>query len=251
MRKYLIAAAMLIVCTTGIYAGLRYRKDVYLPEKELQEDYERLTEEIDNIRPDIHFENEKQASDENNSPLEKAENYNSDIVGWIKIPETNIDYPIVQSDDNDYYLHHALDGSDNQLGVPFLDCRCLPDFSGFTSIVYGHHFSGMRMFAQIFSFKERSFLEQHNIGYLIANDEVKKISFFAYLNIKSNSPIYHTVFLTENEREDYLKTLFSEAAFTENYEKEDLVDKHLLLLSTCTYEFEDARGVLVGVIEDS
>ena len=107
------------------------------------------------------------------------------------------------------------------------------------------------MFAQIFSFKERSFLEQHNIGYLIANDEVKKISFFAYLNIKSNSPIYHTVFLTENEREDYLKTLFSEAVFTENYEKEDLVDKHLLLLSTCTYEFEDARGVLVGVIEDS
>ena len=71
MRKYLIAAAMLIVCTAGIYAGLRYRKDVYLPEKELQEDYERLTEEIDNIRPDIHFENEKQASDENNSPLEK------------------------------------------------------------------------------------------------------------------------------------------------------------------------------------
>ncbi|MBQ8122900.1 MAG: sortase [Ruminococcus sp.] len=246
--KKLMLAAILILGAAGIYAGLRYRAQVYLPRKSLQQDYEKLTQEVAKIRPESFQTDSAQETEA--SPLEKARQLNGDVVGWIYIPDTNIDFPVVQGEDNDFYLHHGVDKAENQLGVPFLDCRCQGDFSGFSSIVYGHHFSEMRMFAQIFSFKDRAFFDAHRTGYLALDDGVREVEFFAYLNLRSDSPVYDTKIITGSDKENYYQTLLSEAVFAEDLDKESLSDKHLLLLSTCTYEFEDARGVLAGVIRD-
>ena len=230
----------------------------------MTEDTNNFEELMEVIRPEISFDIQNEASEKNSvekserltenrvfekNPIKKAKQLCNDTIGWLRIPNTLIDYPVVQGADNDYYLHHSMDQKENELGCPFLDYRCESDFSGFTNIIYGHHFTEMRMFADIFSFKDRNFLEEHSSGYLITETEMIPITFFAYLNVKSNSPIYHAVFLTDKEKLDYIDTLYDEALYTVSYEKIDLIDKRFILLSTCTFEFDDARGVLVGFIE--
>ena len=76
--------------------------------------------------------------------------------------------------------------------------------------------------------------------------------FFAYLNVPSTSPIYRTDLQAEDDQSAYLAQLFETANYTLDLTAEDLqamADLHLLLLSTCTYEYEDARGIVAGFIE--
>ena len=74
---------------------------------------------------------------------------NSDVIGWIYSPDTTINYPVVQGDDNVYYLKHLADGTENRNGCPFLDVQNRPDFTDDNSIIYGHHMQNGTMFAGV------------------------------------------------------------------------------------------------------
>lgn len=74
---------------------------------------------------------------------------NPDVIGWIYSPETTINYPVVQGDDNAFYLKHLADGTENRNGCPFLDLQNRSDFSDDNSIIYGHHMQNGTMFAGI------------------------------------------------------------------------------------------------------
>lgn len=250
MKKLLIALLLAAVCAGGIYAGLRYRKEVVLPVQKTEADAAHLAEQLEPIRPAVTVGGMQKHTADNVNLLDKAQSASEDIKAWITIPDTRIDFPVVQSEDNEFYLDHSVDKTENALGVPFLDCRCLPDFSGFTSIVYGHNVEGMRMFADVASYSRQAFLEQHDTGWLITEHAVQPVHFFGYLTVRSDSPVYHTNFLTESEKADYIDMIFSDAVYTtQQYQPDELKDQRFLLLSTCTFEYEEARGVLIGVIE--
>ena len=66
--------------------------------------------------------------------LPALQQVNSDVIGWIAIPGTEISYPLVQGTDNDYYLTHTWNQNSSAVGAIFMDCRCSADFSGFNTI---------------------------------------------------------------------------------------------------------------------
>jgi len=244
-RKIIIAAAVLLIGAGALGGWVWYRSSV-IPERQLDEAHDRQIELFAQIKPEFS------ASDSAVTPLEPAESVNSAAVGWITIPDTHIDYPIAQAEDNDFYLHHGFDGQETDCGCPFLDYRCERGFTGFNSIVYGHHMKHQRMFADIALFKNQSYLRSHPTGTLTLADGAHTVRFFAYLNVHNQAPAYHAVFVTKAERDDYIDYLFAEARYTTGYTPDALKGSdslHLLLLSTCTYEFTDARGILAGVIE--
>ena len=70
--------------------------------------------------------------------FDELQSKNPDIIAWLYSEDTPINYPVVQADDNSYYLRRLTDGSYNTNGTLFLDYRCAPDFSGFNSVIYGH-----------------------------------------------------------------------------------------------------------------
>jgi sortase B len=265
MKTRIITAAVLILAAIGSFCGIKYYKTAYLPQERLDKAVKKQAELIDSIRPDIENIPVKSNNSADNTgnivnkgenladPLVYCENVNDDIVGWITIPDTNIDLPIVQGKDNDFYLHNGVDGQYNyELGCPFLDYRCNNDFSGLNSIVYAHNMEGREMFADITRFDDAAFLESHKYGTLTLKDGTHNISFFAYLSLSSTSPLYNTVFVSENERREYIDFLFRSSEHTSFYTAEELKgndELRLLLLSTCTFETEDSRGVLAGVIE--
>ena len=177
------------------------------------------------------------------SPLEEVKTVNRQAIAWLTIPDTDLDYPIAQAEDNEFYLWKGFNGERNGTGTPFLDYRCKPDFSGYNSIIYGHNMEQMLMFATISKYRDKSFMEEHPEGWLLLDDGLHKIQFFAYLSVQSNSAIYQTVFVTPQEFEEYKELMFECAVYTMDVPEEI---NHVILLSTCTFERENQRGILVG-----
>lgn len=253
MKKIIISLTILLLLCTGVYSLYRYRQESVLPRKRLSEALEAREKLFSELRPDM--ERASEAAAENSSitdseaPLTAACNEMcSDTVGWIYVPGTRLDHPIVQGSDNTFYLDHGLDGSENVVGVPFLDCRCSKDFSGYNSIVYSHNTVGMKMFAEVESYKDRSFMEAHPRGLLITGSSAEEVQFFAYMTVPSVSPVYHTVFITNKERLEYAGLILNSASYSLVSSPDELTDKRLILLSTCTFEYEGARGILAGYI---
>ena len=89
--------------------------------------------------------------------LPALQQVNSDVIGWIAIPGTEISYPLVQGTDNDYYLTHTWNQNSSAVGAIFMDCRCSADFSGFNTIVYGHRMNNGSMFAALKHYQKAGF----------------------------------------------------------------------------------------------
>lgn len=114
----------------------------------------------------------------------------SNFVAWLYIPDTNIDYPIMQSGDNEYYTRRAVDGSYLYAGSLFMDYRCSSDFSDFNSVIYGHNMGNGTMFADIPNYENEEFFMNHSFGWLTTEDEVRLIDFFAVARTTDTSGLY-------------------------------------------------------------
>lgn len=177
------------------------------------------------------------------SLIDSAQAMNSaypDSVGWLYIPDTAINYPIMQSGDNDFYLHHAYDGSSLQAGSIFLDYRCENRFMNPVNIVYGHNMRNGSMFAGVLNFADPAFFERHRYGWLATSETVYRIDFFSCAKADRYDKLYDGS-LSVDEWMSHLSdvsVVLQNADFSGN--------DRFISLSTCSYEFENARTVLTG-----
>lgn len=86
---------------------------------------------------------------------------NKDTVGWLTIPKTGIDYPLVQTDNNEYYVEHTFAKKKNASGAIFMDCWNTNDFSDFNTVIYGHNMNDGSMFAGLREYEHQSFAKEH------------------------------------------------------------------------------------------
>jgi sortase, SrtB family len=168
-----------------------------------------------------------------------------DVVGWLEIPNTRIDYPFVLAEDNDKYLRADLNGDYLLAGSLFMDYRCTPDFSLFNTIIYGHNMKNGSMFGTLPSFRSADFFEQHPEGILHLEDADYRVEFFAcVLTNRYDSVIYNSLQESDLDKHNFLHYVESTAA-----QYRDIgvsIDDVFVTLSTCSYEFADARTVLIG-----
>ncbi|MBQ0038243.1 MAG: class B sortase [Clostridiales bacterium] len=104
---------------------------------------------------------------------------NPDIVGWIYIEDTNINYPIAQGPDNSYYLSRMYNKQWDGCGCIFMDYLNSPDFSDSNSVIYGHHMKNGSMFHDLDGYKGQEFYETHKTAYLLTPDKNYQIILFA------------------------------------------------------------------------
>ena len=90
-----------------------------------------------------------------------------DIIGWLNLPDTAINYPVTQADDNEYYLHHLYDGTYNKVGCLFADYENQADFSDRNTIIYGHNMRDGSMFAALNEYGEQGYYDGHPQMYLV------------------------------------------------------------------------------------
>lgn len=163
---------------------------------------------------------------------------NSEIVGWIKIPDTRINYPIVQGMDNSKYLYTLFNGEQGGSGCIFADYRDNV-FKDSLTIVYGHRMKDGSMFNNIKYFKDSSFANEHKDVILYTPERKYDCEIVLFATISATDKVYNTKF---DSAIGAYKMLKKHAEYIENEVSER--DK-LVMLSTCTYEFDNARYVLL------
>ena len=169
---------------------------------------------------------------------------NPDVIGWIYSPDTTINYPVVQGDDNAYYLKHLADGTENRNGCPFLDVQNRPDFTDDNSVIYGHHMQNGTMFAGISWYEDQSYYDEHPVMYLMTPSATYRIELFSGYITTMDSSAYMQTFGSIREHTDWLKEVSGRSDFRANLEI-SAYDR-VITLSTCAYRFENARYVLHG-----
>lgn len=180
---------------------------------------------------------------------------NEDTCAWITIDGTNINYPIVRGDDNEYYLKHNIYGESSSSGTLFVDYRnnslenSTYDLSDFT-IVYGHHMVGGKMLAQICNYKSQSYYDEHPYAVIYTPDGYAyKASFFAGVIIHGNdeTAVFTSDFVDADMYDNYIDNIKENSTF-ESQVPIEYGDK-VIALVTCSYETNDSRYVLYAKLE--
>lgn len=168
---------------------------------------------------------------------------NEDVVGWIYCEDTPINFPIVQAEDNDYYLRRLIDGTWNSSGTLFADYRNAADFSDSNTIIYGHNMKNKGMFGTLSNYKEQSYYDEHPIMWLLTPDGNYKVELIAGYVTSSTSEIY-SFGQTEEEVFALAEQSIEKSTFTSDFQV--LQGDRFVTLSTCSYEYDNARYVLIG-----
>ena len=154
---------------------------------------------------------------------------NPDIVAWIYIEGTEINYPVVQGEDNDYYLKHLFNGEWNGSGCIFLDSRNDASFADRHSIIYGHHRKNGTMFTGLDKYKKQEFFDDHPVALLITPEKSDKVEFFAGYVAAPQDDAWEIGF-TDAEFEVWLRKAVNRSCFSGEITPD--VSDRILTLST-------------------
>lgn len=171
-----------------------------------------------------------------------------DLVGWIRIDDTSIDYPVVQGIDNDFYLTHLPNKEKNSSGSIMMDVACDPAFESAVTILHGHHMRSGAMFGDLDLYLEDGYFEAHPVIHLSTPGMNCDVEIFCVTIVDGRSYGYETSFEDEQAFAAFLEELTQDNAIDAEYEIE--FGDRLLMLSTCDYSYEDARLLVVGKIMD-
>jgi sortase B len=167
---------------------------------------------------------------------------NKDAAAWIQIPGTNIDYPVLQAKDNEYYLKHGLDKKYTRVGSIFLDYRSNIRKLMNNTIIYGHNMRDGSMFQDLTSYKKQNFYKNNSFIYIETPYESLKWEVFSIYVTDVKFDYLLTEFETPQVFKAYLNTIREKSLFKK---KIKLTEKDkILTLSTCSYEFDNARTVV-------
>lgn len=174
--------------------------------------------------------------------LDALREENPEVVGWIQIPDTKINYPIMQTDNNDYYLKHDWNGKRNVLGSIFMEKENSPDMTDFNTIIYGHNMQSGRMFAALHDFDDFEFWQTHPYVYVVTDTGILRYEIFATHNAPIESNAYRLAF-----RQEKTRIAFLEETLTGSLIDTGIVPAttdRILTLSTCTGTGYSARRVV-------
>lgn len=172
---------------------------------------------------------------------------NPDVVAWVYCPDTQINFPVAQSSDNKYYLYRLLDRTWNRAGTIFLDFRNSSDFSDMHSIVYGHNMKSQAMFGFMNQYREPDFYEAHPVWYLLTPERNFKVVLVAGYVTRGDGQLYW-LDQTASEFDALLAVNRESSTFATDVEIADT--DRFVTFSTCSYEFNDARYVLTGILRE-
>lgn len=171
---------------------------------------------------------------------ETLKSKNPDFKFWLKVDNTNIDYPVVQSKDNTYYLNKDFYDQDSNSGSIFMDYRDNPNSQNI--ILYGHNMRNKTMFNNLLEFKDQDFFNQNNKIRVIKDGKEYIYEVFSAYTIDEGYDYLIPNFSNSESFKQYIKDIKEKSLFKSNLDVN--TNDKIITLSTCSYEFDDARTVV-------
>lgn len=179
---------------------------------------------------------------------------NPDVIGWISIPGTKVDYPILQSGEDlpeSYYLNHNIDRDYEYAGSIYIQRYNLADFSDPNTIIYGHNMKNGSMFASIHKFKDKTFFEENKYIYIYLPGHILTYEIFAAYRYDNRHLLYYFDFNDKEIYAEYLNMAKNPTDSIRNVREETEVttDDRIITLSTCITN-DNYRYLVQGVLID-
>lgn len=182
---------------------------------------------------------------------EEARSANPHVIGWLSVSGTAIDYPVLRTDNNDFYLTHDAEGSDSKYGAIFMDYRNGDPSMQRHIIIYGHNMKNGTMFHDLVNYKQQDFFDQNRLVTLLWDDmDTQWEIFCAYIVEPDTIYPIKTAFA---DGQDFAACMNDIAKYA-NTVSPSVVDSsvtiqpsdQVLSLVTCTYEYDDSRYVVMA-----
>lgn len=172
---------------------------------------------------------------------------NEYVVGWLYCEDTVINYPVTQYNNNKYFLHYRFDGEAHKAGCLFVDAENQKDFSDPNTIIYGHHMKNGSMFGTLTNYKKQEYYEDHPKMLFLTPDQNYVVRLFAGYVCAADGEAWRIQFAHDADRAAWVDSALERSTFDSGLRP--TANDRILTLSTCSYEFDDARYVLLGILE--
>ncbi|WP_377937629.1 class B sortase [Alloscardovia venturai] len=188
--------------------------------------------------------------DKSEQGFSKLQRINPEVVGWINVYGTHVDYPLLHTTDNKKYLKTDPQGNYSELGAPFLDYRSNAQFKDFNTIIYGHDTIHGYMFGDIKRFTNAQFFDSHKYGSIYYDGRMRGLDVFAILQVDAYDKEVYTPHISDIEQKNaYYKYLLSKAQLMRNVSVSSA--DHIVMLSTCYESVTNGRHILLAKITDT
>lgn len=188
--------------------------------------------------------------------FDKLQSVNSDIYAWLKIDNSDIDFPVLQRSGNDgYYLHRDSDGNYSANGSIFSESKYNSrKFDDPVTILYGHRMNSGAMFGKLRDyFVDDEFYKENNIIRIYTPDTMLEYKVFACAEYSNDHILYHYDFSDEDEFNDFFDSIYSnkKMLFQLDEQSEPEFGDNILILSTCLKRDRSMRFLVMGVLQQS
>lgn len=167
--------------------------------------------------------------------FEELRKINPDVVGWIVIDDTEINYPIVQGTNNSYYLNHSYDKKWSGYGSIFMDSSSSKDFSDNNTFIYGHNTKNGSMFGQLYKYMDFNYYKDHSIIYIYTPDANYQANIFSVYIDSTESDSYNQKYSSQEKYEEYINTIKRKSKYNTNVEIDASKDR-IITLYSCSHE---------------
>ena len=225
MKAILNLVIYIMLLSILLYSGIKIYK--------WYKDNTNNNEITEKIKETVKIEDKDENKKEYTIDFSKLKEQNSDTVAWIKVNNTNIEYPVVKAQNNDFYLKHSFDKSNNSAGWIFADYRNKFDGTDKNIIIYGHNMKDNSMFGSLKSVISEDWYNNEDNKYitLITENEIQIYEVFSVYQIEKEDYYIQTSFNSETNFNTFAQTIKkrSKKKFKVDVNKED----NILTLSTC------------------
>lgn len=253
MKTKVMIAGAAFCAALFLFSGFMLCRE-YLDQKQSAEAFEEVAELVkeEPDLPVLELESGPEPVQEEMTAFDKYANVyaqNSDLVGWVSIPGTRIDYPVMQTKDNpDFYLKHAFDKSYSSYGVPYVQENCDIGISD-NLVLYGHHMNNGSMFSDLCKYKSEDFYQEHKIIHFDTLESFGEYEVIAAFKTVAYSQeefkYYHFVRAESAKQFDEYIAECKELALYDTGVTAEYGDK-LITLSTCEYSRTNGRMVVLA-----
>jgi sortase B len=217
-------------------------------------DLSAITREPDIAEPTLGEDTDEEAADPYIEALQSIDlaalqAENSEVLGWIFIPDTKVNYPVLQTGDNEYYLTHTWQKTSSSTGSIFLDYRNSGDMSDFNTLIYGHRMANGSMFRALANYTTQSYWEEHPSVYFVDAAGCRRYDVFAAYEVSVVGISYETVFADEAAKQDFIDQCLARSGITTGVQP--TASDRILTLSTCTGRGYSTRWVVQAVYHEA
>lgn len=248
-----VTAALAAVVCAGV--GVLH----YVQEQEAGKEYETLREEVvdePETEPEPVEEPEAEPEPEEEPvevPIDFAalKEQNTDVYAWIQIPGTNVDYPILQSEeDNSYYLTHSIDGTETKEGSIYTETYNSRDFDDPNTVIYGHNMKNGSMFRTLHNYEDRSFFDENREVLIYLPDAILEYRIFAAYIYDNRHLLLSFDFTDPDVYRRYLDEIFAIRDMNSYIDTSMEVgtDDRIITLSTCNAGISTQRYLVQAVL---